>query len=406
MKYLILIISIGFLGCSSTKKIDTTKTPNQKTPKELAIRDIIQCLNYTQIRTKENIMGLINLQSQKRYDSIFQNFFEFNGKYANVIRDNTAGYIDQNGKIKLFPQYDFAFWFDDDFGYAVKNNKAAIINRKGRLITDFIYNNIGSYNEGLALVKKGDIYSFVNKQAKEVFKPNMNLSSQYMINSMTEYRDSVIIENKKESKIGLIHITGKLIIQAKYDYISGYFSDGLMHVQNKFHGFVDQNGTETIPLKYEEIGDDFDEFLVHAKFKSNWGFINNQNETIIPFIYQDAQPFSDGLALVSLEGKKFFIDKLNNIKIPFSEGIRFIHSFKDGLAVFQMRKKYGFIDIEGKIKIEAIYDEVSSFKNGYAIVTIDGKKGVINPEGKIVLPIVYKELSLPTQNFIYYIPMN
>lgn len=59
--------------------------------------------------------------------------------------------------------------------------------------------------------------------------------------------------------------------------------------------------------------------------------------------------------------------------------------FVDGAAAFEQGGKWGFVDTDGKIVIEAQYEEARSFSKGMAAVKKDGKWGYINAEGEMIV---------------------
>lgn len=60
---------------------------------------------------------------------------------------------------------------------------------------------------------------------------------------------------------------------------------------------------------------------------------------------------------------------------------------------------YGYKDGEGRIRIEAKYDEAYGFSEGFAQVKLNDKWGVVNKEGEEVIPLKYDGVENFDQGF-------
>jgi WG containing repeat len=65
-------------------------------------------------------------------------------------------------------------------------------------------------------------------------------------------------------------------------------------------------------------------------------------------------------------------------------------SKRDNLVVAQVGAKYGYKEADGKLKIEARFDNAYEFFEGLAAVRIDGKWGFIDDKGKQVIPTKFE----------------
>ncbi|MBF7048142.1 WG repeat-containing protein, partial [Campylobacter volucris] len=60
-----------------------------------------------------------------------------------------------------------------------------------------------------------------------------------------------------------------------------------------------------------------------------------------------------------------------------------------GMAAVEIDNKWGFIDKNGKLIIEAKYDNAYDFSEGLARVELNGKWGFINKKGEIAIDTKY-----------------
>ena len=149
---------------------------------------------------------------------------------------------------------------------------------------------------------------------------------------------------KLGSKYGFVDKSGKEVFQLKYDVV-GDFSEGLASVfLNGKWGYIDKSGKEVIPLQYDIAGD-FSEGLSAVELYGKWGFIDKSGKEVVPLKYDHARIFSEGLASVELNGKWGYIDKSGKEVIPLKyDGA---YSFSDGLTAIELNGKWGYIDKQG-----------------------------------------------------------
>jgi hypothetical protein len=271
-----------------------------------------------------------------------------------VQSDEKWGYIDNQGKYVVNPQFKSAYLFTD--GIAVvesSDGKFGYIGVDGKFIINPTYKFASNFSEGLAFVA-------------------------------SENGFPTCINKKGETKFVL-----------KEAAIVGVFIDGLAFIQVKDkYGFIDNTGKTVINPQFESIGD-FSEGLAAVSTKKDkdseavWGFIDKTGKIIINPQFKSAGTFLDGKALVS-DGKKYgYIDKkgLYVINPQFDEA----ESFSEGLAAIKQGETWGFINTDGKIVINPQFEAVSSFKNGLAAVR-SGKEnwGYIDKEGKFAVNPQFK----------------
>ena len=200
----------------------------------------------------------------------------------------------------------------------------------------------------------------------------------------------------------------------------GYFKEGIVHVEGRKCGYIDETGKEVTPCIYD-FAEEFSEGLASVKKDGKWGYIDKTGKEVIPCEYDKAYYFSEGLAVVG-KGKKWgHIDKIGNVVTPFiydytdffNEGLAYVikgrkfgfvdktgkeivpciyndaREFSEGLAGVEKGKKWGFIDKTGREVVPCIYDDTGLFHEGLASVEKDGKEGYIDKTGKVVVKFIY-----------------
>lgn len=390
MKKLLPILIICFVSCKpQLYPIHPTKKPEKQ---------------------NSGTYGFLNINGKVVIEPIFDYCSSFNGNYADIGIDSVYGYVNIKGKYKLFPQYDSVSWNSWDptnIGHAEKNGKYALIHRNGKLVTDFIFDDVSYKNDGFISVKLNGHWNFADKNGNIVFQnENIILSSYPIIDSVAIILD---YPNIYEGKQGVVNVQGKIIVPPIYDGVYGFFQNNSMIVMlNDKLGLINRNGEEIIPPTYNRISYPSDEGWIKAKINGKYGYINTHNEVVIPFEYDKIGDFSNGRAIAVKDGKHFYINKENEIISPAATPIEpnynfpFGKHFHNGRALIELNGKAGFINKDYELVVPAIYDNARHFRNGIARVMLNGKWGAIDINGKIIIPFKYKRLWEPENSMMKF----
>ncbi|HBH3655659.1 TPA: WG repeat-containing protein [Clostridioides difficile] len=227
---------------------------------------------------------------------------------------------------------------------------------------DYDYYNSSTslaFKDGLARVKVGDKWGFIDKEGNEVIKPQFDGAYPF-------FEDLAAI--KKDGKWGFIDKEGNEVIKPQFNN-TYHFSNGLAKVVLKEYGYVDKNGEIVIDYAFNGLSGDF---------------IGN---------------FSEGLAYATITNRlNEYIDKTGKIVIqPKFDDAK---DFSEGLAGVKIGDKWGFIDKEGKIVINPIFNDLQPFKENLAFVMKDDKWGVIDKNGKVIIQFKYLNEDLENQPLI------
>lgn len=286
------------------------------------------------------------------------------------------------------------------------------------------YDGAGSFREGLAAVKTGEKWGFIDQKGQEVVPPKYD-----DVHHFREGFAAVCMGDWKTGKWGFIDRTGKEIVPPKYDDAYA-FCEGLALVllEDQF-GFIDTAGHEIVPPKYDDAFA-FREGLAKVWIAGGedrspwaagkWGYIDKTGHEVVPVIYEQAGAFHEGLACVVKDGMMGFVDETGAVVIPLIyhyerpfNGIYAAYEgdilpfFSEGLAALWgmdgQGGLYGYIDQEGKVVIPFTYDYAGPFSEGLAYVSKgasiwyendeenneDGKFGYINKAGEVIVPLEY-----------------
>jgi hypothetical protein len=228
----------------------------------------------------------------------------------------------------------------------------------------------------------------------------------------------------QNGKLGYINSAGRVILPPKFQGAGSgiLFSEGLacVSVDGKTLGYIDKKGHFAIPPRFERCTF-FSEGLAAVSLHRKLGFVNRYGRMVIPpsFDPTEDSEFSNGLAIVRQGGKCGYIDKSGKYLVspqfsfcePFVESVTtatvlpgggqsdltFIDrngnvlgdpalaaaTFTSGLAPVRLGTKWGYVNKEGKLVIDARFDEASLFDSGgLASVLLRGKLLIIDRSGR------------------------
>jgi tRNA A-37 threonylcarbamoyl transferase component Bud32 len=294
-----------------------------------------------------------------------------NGKY---------GYV-SGGKLVIPCQFGFANDFSEGLASVRKGAKWGFINTIGKLVIPCQFDDAWLFSEGLAKVQIEEKLGFINTIGKLVIPCQFDDAFVFF---------EGLAKVKIEEKLGFINTIGKLVIPCQFDDAFVFF-EGLAKVKiEEKWGYINTDGKLVIPCQFDDAKS-FSEGLATVKIQEKWGFINTIGKLVIPCQFDNADNFSEELAMVQIGEKYGYINTNGQMVIPceFNQ----IYWFSEGLAAVKVGEKYGYINTNGQIVISCQFDRTVMFSEGLATVRIGDKCGYINTNGQIVIPCQFDHAS-------------
>ena len=134
-------------------------------------------------------------------------------------------------------------------------------------------------------------------------------------------------------------------------------------------------------------------YLVQVKSPQNdkWGYLDVKGDFVVQPQYEKCFEFSpEGVAPVyDTKAKQYFFIKtdgsrldteIKEFKLLDRMGFS-LEGFGDGLIPVRYKDKWGFLNAEGKLAIEAKYDQAKAFAGGYSSVMVGKQVFIINTNG-------------------------
>jgi hypothetical protein len=205
-------------------------------------------LVYEKIIDNKKLQGLVGIDNniiiEPKYDNIY--FIE-DPDFFVVKKDNKYGFVNKSG-IEIIPViYDqVGFNITEDLISVKQKNKWGFVNRNNEIIIAFEYDEAYPFFDGIAFVKKENIYEGIDKNNTVKAKFSTEKSEfPFYSNNLSLF--------KKDGKYGYINKKGNVVIPAIYLYAYPFVNEMAYVELNGKSGFINKKGKEIIPITYNQL---------------------------------------------------------------------------------------------------------------------------------------------------------
>ena len=303
------------------------------------------------------------------------NYF-VNDAWRNVYQIYLKDYSEEKYLVfqKDFPDYPFLQELAVDIDLfqmklypIISNGKYGFMNAQGKLIIPALYNEVGPFQEGLAVVSKEESFGIIDKKNQVVV--------DFQFDEILEFVNNRAIV-RKENKYGVIDRLGKLIFPLVFDDISLNESGIYDAVKEEKNSMYDLN-FQVLPYVDGLLTLSFSQSM--SKEHPEFEFISELDQT-------------SNRAVVKVSGQLNYIDSTGKLILVtpmewFPDALS-VAKFTDGFAVYRKKDKYGLIDLNGKSVQKPVYEASGPF-TGFWPVKDKGNWALLDVKGKVVLPFEY-----------------
>lgn len=205
------------------------------------------------------------------------------------MEEKTKELTQRSGKIKRRERlYDSEEKFYDGLAAVGFHGKYGFINEDGREIVEPQYDLVFTFCNGVAMVTKNNFYGIINKEGKELVKPD-----SYDLMDYSEKNDLFNVRQNK--KWGVIDRNGKIIVPVEYEIVGFCLKKDIVYINKKGkYGLYNVKTRQKITnFKYKEIVAYSPKYAL-IKGKKGEGLINEKGQEIIPPEYDDIYANKDG----------------------------------------------------------------------------------------------------------------
>lgn len=304
------------------------------------------------------------------------------------------GYMDLAGNVVIKPQFDMAYDFQDGKAYVIIDGKYFTVDKNGNVPaykdSTGIY-PIDWYHGDLARIIKGDRTAFYNIKSGK-------LVTDFIYDNIgtNMYKDFSIVSTGK--RYGVLDANGNYIIQPQYDNI---------YVMGEF-GHLNSDGNY-ISWDYDKLNDYYKEhikgiakdYYFVARLNGKFGVIDKAGKLIIGTEYDSVDVFPGYIQLK--KGNKLVVYNTVENKMlsgSYDQLIGYFNIRRDGLLGVIVDGKDGIIDGQGKFILQpnAKYINFEYLPDGYIKVhMVENNKlkyQIIDNKGKVIVPVISNEFEL------------
>ncbi|MDB5257857.1 MAG: repeat-containing protein [Chitinophagaceae bacterium] len=233
--------------------------------------------------------------------------------------------------------------------------KWGYMNAQGKLAIQAKYDKVSDFNEGYATAISGGKHLVLDTKGTEIPVPAEVVELKEFSGKYAPFRAA-------DKKFGFVGTDGKVAVPAQYESV-GYFSGGLAWAKDAERklGYINSKGEWVIKPQFTG-GKEFDSESGFARIKEGeqWAYVSKTGEILRVTDTQTYGDFCNGLA----EGKKdekvgFFNTKGVWVIAPQFEGVR---DFKNGFAAAKLNGKWGFIDTKGNWVVQPQFDGIKDLE--------------------------------------------
>lgn len=291
-----------------------------------------------------------------------------------VEQNNLLGFINENGKVIVEPQFDknYRETGRDDLINVKKNGKRGILNTNKEIIIPTIYDD--DFNS---------------------FDFNGGHVASFMLNQ----------------KCGYITDQNEIIIKNIYEECSSFSKERATVKLNNKWALIDQQGKVLTDFIFDEI-DQFSEGLSAIQIDGKYGYINTDGKIVIQPTLAMGSKFVDGMARIgSINSSYYFIDKKGQ-KL-FDVNFDHVYPFVGDYAVIRKdigtEELYGLIDKQGKVYIKPKFADIAIDEIQPELAVVEVNKlgnvnaGILNLKTQeMIVEAKYEAISTPYYGLSYF----
>lgn len=293
---------------------------------------------------------------------------------AKVRKGDNYGYINEENKTIIPLKYNTIDVYNNNI-YKVSaggnykdgvlfNEKYGFIDYNGVEILKPEYNEIGLFTDGVAYVKKGDLYGYINDSIRVIIPCKFKAVGKFNKEGFVWVNEGGKFDKANSKKIvggkfGIYNLHGDLIIPVKYASIGTFTLNGKYY---RSHRILDKLEINQINFSEIEMPVNNDFYVSKETNGTKNGVINKYGEILVPIDkYFEVHGPEEGVAPVrtsNKNGNHYNYYDITTGTLMYKEGVTNTYSFEGGVAVQENDNKTYLVDKAGKC-ISSKYDILS-----------------------------------------------
>ena len=277
---------------------------------------------YAAVEEEPNsaIYTFIDRNGKPLTDQTFRMPYDFSEGYAVVKVDVTGGghyrytYMDTEGKLFGQPRYLAATSFSEGYAAVQGNDKNWMVLNKRFVATanNLPYDEIANFHEGLARVRIGERYGFIDTTGNLVIAMSDDWCSE-------RFSEGLCLI-KRGGKFGYMDMQGRVVIPCQFTYAEDFSCSRAIASKSQpdensgmitSRGVIDHKGEWVVEEGKFDWIETFSEDYAVVALDGKYGFANVNGRVVIEMTYEKARPFHEGFAAVRVNRKWGFLQLLD-----------------------------------------------------------------------------------------------
>ncbi len=243
-------------------------------------------------------------------------FSQFHEGLAAVATDGGVGFIGKDGSFKIPARFRFAYPFSEGVA-AVYGEVTGYINHQGKVVigTTVAFERVYPFVNGLAIVRVGGKYGFIDREGAFVLKPQYDLAYPFSENGLAKVSDGThvrFIDRSGRTHIGPI---GSAYLGGDGPHtVESYEALRRFLPESWTGGYYSIQPAELQAMRADVVGFGFSDGLAPFRdSRQRFIYIDRRGRTVVGPKWNGGLGFYRGLALVADDRLMAYIDRTGKI---------------------------------------------------------------------------------------------
>jgi len=291
------------------------------------------------------------------------------GYWGDGIEGGKWGLMNRQGEIVVPPRYDDHHYFSESVAFVNRGGKReepdlsepytdcrggtwGLIDTDGRMLIDYSFEETNPFGGGMALVKKGEKWGYIDKSGKFIKQFDQKFDG-------LNRAENGLLLAKRGEKYGYIDESGTIILGLTYDKITGSGAIKGIKEGKTWKIFDTANRRVIVPEVPCDLNFCFSDGYADVTIAEKHGIMNPAGKMVVEAKYGGVDGFKGGSMWVNLGGDSGGFSGLRG-------------------------GKWGLVDEAGQYIIEPAYDPIYDLDDVLTEVHAGDKWGYVNRKGEEV----------------------
>lgn len=264
---------------------------------------------------KGNQVGVVDTNGNTKIEISYSAIKMIQADLFAAKNDSAWGIINILNEVILPFEYDFIELNTDSLLLVERGNEFNYWNiMKQEFITNVWYQSFSEYrvlakfNNGFAKVKTIEGFNFINKKGELVFEK--------FYSNLGGYNSYIGFESEEEW--GYIDSLENVVVKPNYSKVYSFSENwGIVELNGK-KGVIDKEGEILLPIYFEEIIK-LNDSIVIAKQDNTYGILSNFTDSLIAYEYKLIEPISKSIVKIVSETEVTYYNFENNMWLKKEE---------------------------------------------------------------------------------------